>query len=240
MKIETATVIRGSETPVGEGNNQAQRCILRLSNGTQRAAVLKRLPQQCVIAEAFSALLLRAWGLTVPDPFLVNGEQNEIYFASADTGYPNLKQRLHIGEQPDGLLKESLTNAAYHIVAGLAQTPLAIAADEAIDNRDRNLGNVLWDGADEAWIDHELVLGLAAHLPDQNKLTIMVDAQDNQNDIRQSSIAAWIAMNREFPNDAAVATNAPHLADMVAARLAVLGNRILGRFPAPNDLLSGA
>lgn len=239
MKLETAILVPGSETPAGDGVSGAVRCVLTTAGGARRAAILKRIPKQAVLAEAFSALLLRAWGLTVPDPYLVP-EGNEIYFASADATYPSLKHRFGIKDLPNGPAKDALVKAACHIVASLPQTPLAIVADEAIDNRDRNLGNVLWDGAEEAWIDHELALGLAAHLDDLNKLAMMVNATDASSPISQSAVAAWMSLDRSTPEHAANLVDAPHFAEIVSKRLVALGTRLLNRFPAPNDLLSGA
>jgi hypothetical protein len=238
MKIEHATLVPGTETPTGDGYTQATRCVIRMEDGTRRAAVLKKLPQQSVLAEAFSALLLRAWGLNVPEPFLIDGGDKKFHFASADASYPSLKQRFGIGELEEGPIKNALTTAACFIVAGLPQTPLALAADEAIDNRDRNLGNVLWDGAQEAWIDHELALGLADHLVDGNKLAQMVNHTENGESIKKSSLAAWIVMDRNAANEASIAADAPHLAELESKRLSILGNRLLSRFPTPNDLLS--
>lgn len=239
MKIEHATLVPGTETPVGDGYTQATRCVIRTDDGTRRAAVLKKLPHQAVLAEAFSALLLRAWGLNVPEPFLVDGGE-KFYFASADESYPSLKQRFGIGGLEEGPIKNVLTRAACFIVAGLPQTPLALAADEAIDNKDRNLGNVLWDGAQETWIDHELALGLANHLADENKLAQMVNQTENGDSVKKSALTAWIVMDRDVANQASIAADAPHFADMVSNRLSILGNRLLSRFPTPNDLLSGA
>lgn len=239
MKLEMATLVPGSETPAGDGYTNAVRCILATPNGTRRAAILKRIPRQAVLAEAFSALLLRAWGLTVPDPYLVQ-EGDALHFASADATYPSLKHRFGIRGVPEGPAKQALITAASHIVAALPQTPLAVMADEAIDNRDRNLGNVLWDGSEEAWIDHELALGLAAHLEDHNKLAIMVNHVDASDPVRQSAVAAWMALDRSTTEKVSAVAGTPDFAELVSQRLATLGTRLLNRFPVPKDLLSGA
>lgn len=241
MIIKTATLIPGSETPVGDGYTQAMRCVLHTSEGQTRAAVLKRLPRPAVLAEAFSAVLLRAWGLTVPDPFLVP-EGDQLHFASADATYPSLKQRLGISPLLEDPIRKELIKAASYIVAGLDQTPLALMADEAIDNRDRNLGNILWDGEQVAWIDHELTLDLANHLDDANKLALIVQSVHQHEAVRQSAIAAWMALDRTTPNTAAICAgeDTRPFADFVAGRLNALGTRLLHRFPTPNDLLLGA
>ena len=235
--IETARLVPGSLTPIGDGINDADRCVLELPDGRRRAAILKRLARPAVLAEAFSALLLRSWGLSVPDPYLVE-DGDELQFASADATYPSLKQRMGLKHLPEGSMKDALETAACQIVAGLRETPLATVADEAIDNRDRNLGNVLWDGANVAWIDHELALGLATHYPDINKLAIMAQRAGQTDKMRQSTVALWMSLDRQAPEYAGLEASTPHYAQQVADRLTVLGTRLLARFPAPKELLS--
>lgn len=237
MQIQTAAIVVGSETPEGDGLTGAMRCVLKLPDDSLRAAILKRLPLPGVIAEAFCALLLRGWGLKVPEPFLVQ-EAGLVSFASADAAYPSLKQRFGIGALPDGDLKSQMIALACNIVVNLAQTPLALVADEAIDNRDRNLGNVLWDGTEAAWIDHERTLGLIPDDADQNKLATMACAVGAHEAMSTSALATWFALPRDRVVEAGAVINAPAHAAFVADRMASLGNRILNRFPAPNDLLS--
>lgn len=67
-------------------------------------------------------------------------------------------------------LTEAIVLDAARVIAALLDTPLALAIDEAIENRDRNIGNVLWDGAQATWIDHERSLGLAPNMADRNML----------------------------------------------------------------------
>ncbi len=240
MKLETARLVRGSETPAGDGLSGALRCVLSLPDGTKRAAILKRMERQRVMAEAFCSLLLRGWGLNVPDPYLVD-EGETIAFASADATYPSLKQRLGITGLPEGPALNAVVQVAMGIVSQLEQTPLALMADEAIDNRDRNLGNILWDGQNVSWIDHELALGLAEHQNDINKLAAMVSATPQASSVKTSALAAWMAANREVPGSASQhCAGTDGFASLVATRLNGLGTRILARFPAPQDLLSDA
>lgn len=251
--LKCATLVPGTESPIGDGYTGAMRCIIQLPDQTQMAAVLKRIPFQSVLAEAFSSLLLKAWGLNVPEPYLIKDSIQGLSFASADATYPSLKQKLGIQHLPDGPVKQQLIKVACDLVANLPQTPLAMMADEAIDNRDRNLGNILWDGANETWIDHELTLGLAKHMPEQNKLALMVTSSNNLEAIKASSIANWMSADRNKANTALDSMKAAALsmisdpaevevdfANLVAQRLASLGNRLLSRFPTPNDLFSQA
>lgn len=244
--IETATVKPGSETPAGDGLQSAMRCILLVGPAQrERAAVVKRMALPKVLAEAFSAVLLRAWGLNVPDPYLVP-EAGTLAFASGDDGYPSLKQRLQFSTDLPQPVQQALSDAACILSAGFAQTPLALTCDEAIDNRDRNIGNILWDGDAVAWIDHELALGLGLHLQDANKLAAMAIQAQKQDAIQQSAVAAWMALPRTAPQEASAvfcADPAHHAltADFAAAvshRLNALGNKIIARFPQPKDLLS--
>jgi hypothetical protein len=242
MKLEVVQLVVGTETPAGDGVSGALRCVIRLPGGSMRAAVLKRCPLDEVIAEAFCALLLRAWQLPVPDPFLVE-ESTGLSFASADMGYPNLKQQLGIGGLPQGLARDAALAVARVLACSFPTSPLAAACDEAIDNRDRNLGNVLWDGQSEAWIDHALAVGRGGHLPDRSVLCAMVVGMSDQDRFSQAAVAQCLILDRASP--AAVddvlsssAVGATSLAPFIASRLAVLGGRLLARFPTPGDLLS--
>lgn len=244
--IETALVKPGSETPAGDGLQGAQRCIL-LTGAAQRerAGVIKRMELRKVLAEAFSAVLLRSWGLSVPDPYLVP-DGAALAFASADDGYPSLKQRLQFSADLPAPVQDVLLHAACVLSAGFTQTALAITCDEAIDNRDRNIGNILWDGETVTWIDHELCLGLGAHLADTNKLADMAVRANKHEPVQQGSVAAWMTLERSAPTQACAPfaanplhhTTASAYADMVSQRLNALGGRLVARFPQPKDLLS--
>ncbi|EQD46718.1 hypothetical protein B1A_14499 [mine drainage metagenome] len=167
MAIQTVAIVPGTEIPIGEGINRPFRCIVRFPDQSIRAAVVKVLEAQSVAAEAFCACLLRGWGLSVPEPAIVGGPP--LAFASVDIGYPNLKQRIGWTEGMPPVLQQRLIAEGARIVAGLPDTPRALAADEAIDNRDRHLGNILWDGFNVSWIDHDRALGVVP-AADANRL----------------------------------------------------------------------
>ena len=242
MRLQTAELVAGSETPAGDGISGALRCVIRLPDRTQRAAVLKRGPIDEVAAEVFAALLLRAWSLPVPDAFLVV-DGTALSFGSADTGYPNLKQTLGLSALPAGPAREAAVAVAMMLATSLPTAPLAAACDEAIENRDRNLGNVLWDGQTEAWIDHALALGRGHARADQNKLCAMVAGKPDQDRFSRAAIAQALLLDRAFPSDAegvmvGTAAGTHGHSAFVAGRLASLGNRLVARFPAAADLLS--
>lgn len=245
MKIEIARILAGSEIDAGDGINGAKRCILVMQDGTKRSGIVKRGPLNEMASEAFSALLLRSWSLKVPEPFLVD-ENPQVAFACADVGYPNLKQNLGINSLPDGPAKEAALRVALMIACSLPSATLACACDEAIDNRDRNLGNILWDGTEEAWIDHAYSLGARADLADRNLLCEMSKAIGNDKDFLRGSIAQGLLLVHEHPKKVAESMLATplgkkqDLAIYVAQRLSALGNRLVNRFPNHSmDLLAG-
>lgn len=237
--IQWGTVVAGSETMVGIGVTGAIRCTLRV-DGKAQAVILKRGSSAEIMAEAFSALLLRAWGLPVPDPYLVD-ESGAIAFASAEQAYPNLAQRIGLDSIPAGTAAATAAALlACKVVSELPTTPLALVADEAIANPDRNFGNILWDGVDEQWIDHALAF-TAGNVP--NQLAEMAKHAGAADALRGAAVTQWLAIDRLAPR-AALDAMPPCLdagghAKFVCAQLSQLGNRILIRFPQPDDLLSG-
>lgn len=244
MQLQTATVIAGSETHSGDGQTGAVRCVIVLIDGTRRAAVLKRGPVGEIAAEAFAALVLSAWGLPVPEPFLVN-EAAGPAFASSDVGYPNLKKSLALDSLPDGPAKDAARRIAVQLAVNLPTTPLATVADEAIDNRDRNLGNILWDGRVEAWIDHAISLGEhSTGYPDRNKLCDMAQMVGDGNRVCRAAVGQALAIGSApliTASDALpVSLKNKDYAAYVAARLSNLAVRLLDRFPKPVDLLTNA
>lgn len=244
VELEWAEVVKGTERPIGIGVTGAMRCTARV-NGSMVAAILKRGPKEHIVAEAFCAMLLRAWGLNVPPSYLVESEEG-LAFASADIGYPNLSQRLGIDVlQQDSPEYEAALVVACKLICSFPSAPLAATADEAIDNRDRNIGNVLWDGVTEVWIDHAHALGNAKDtMADANKLCMMAIASGVKESFSRSAIAAWLVLDRDAPKSAS--DGILDLADMnepvrsICQRLTVMGNRLLNRFPSAPDLLLDA
>lgn len=242
MTLKWATVVPGSETAVCIGTTGAIRCVLSIPGESLTGAILKRGAIEHVLAEAFCALLLRGWGLPVPRFFLVQ-ESGSVSFASTDAGYPNLSQRLGVDAFPAGSPQHTqVVELAARLACSFPTAALAATADEAIQNRDRNLQNILWDGSDELWIDHAFALGNGAHLPDANKLCDMAIVTGQANALETTAIAQWTALDRTKPSSAAellepVADLSANAA-FVTARLSQLGMLLLARFPSPRDLLS--
>lgn len=238
MTIETVILVPGTQMPVGEGINQPARWLVRYADGTSRRAIVKQLTPEGVAAEAFCALLLRGWGLSVPEPAIVD---DPIAFASVDAGYPDLKQKIGWSETLPDAVKQQLIVHGSRLVANFADTPRALSLDEAIQNRDRNLGNILWDGANVAWIDHDRALGLGQDA-DANKLAHMaVLAGLGYAKIQEAAVAVALTL---VPGVVAsvVAECGPlpvrTFAEQVSSRLGGLATRVLYRFPQPRDLLN--
>lgn len=240
--LKTAQLVPGTESPSGDGLTGALRCVIELPDGTRRAAVLKRGPFGEIAAEAFSACLLIRWGLPVPQPHLVH-EDSSIAFASSDAGYPSLKRRLSLADLAPGPARAEAEKIAAAIAISLPSAPLAAAADEAIQNVDRNLGNILWDGASEAWIDHADALGNLRQ-PDANKLCAMSVISQTHAEFQRGAVAQALAIDRNAmyvaAQDMPAEIDGQAFATFVAARVTSLASTLLTRFPQPQDLLSGA
>ena len=184
MKLQTAELITHGEQM--DGINCAVRAVVRL-DGKDVAAIVKKIEQPLIAAECFAALLLKGWGLSVPEPILVKLHDDTYAFGSLEVKYPSLKQSLSLDKLPD-TAKEAAYKKLAAIIGKWKQTPLAIASDEAIGNKDRNTGNILWDGGKPWFVDHERSFGLIAQ-EDLNKLAMMVRMGDDRDNISRLSTA---------------------------------------------------
>jgi hypothetical protein len=184
-----------------------------------------------VAAEAFCALLLRGWGLSVPEPALVN---SPLAFASMDTSYPNMKQQIGWSDNLPPAVQSVLAKRGAELVSQFTETPLAVAADEAIENRDRHLGNILWDGANVAWIDHERTLGVVP-MTDANKLAVLATMSANAQNVQKTAAAIALTLAPSCVLDARIAAanfvQSEAFADRVSAKLSTLSAAVLKRFP---------
>ncbi|VXB36430.1 conserved hypothetical protein [Luteimonas sp. 9C] len=236
--LRSARLISGTETPAGDGITGALRCVIEDDQGKKFAAVLKSGPLGEIAAEATASLLLSGWGLPVPQPYLVSREE-EICFASADVGYPNLKKSLS-WDHANPEAKAAIEGLAFKLVCGFKTMPLAAACDEAIDNRDRNLGNILWDGQEEVWIDHAFSFGIG-NLPDANKLCFMAISAGATEEVQRSALAASMTLDRTLSRRVedelhGSVVEMPELLLNVSMKLSSIGASLLMRFPQPEDL----
>lgn len=235
--IRIGQLVPGSEQRVGEGVTAPVRAHVIL-DGRSEITVLKRLPQDGMLAEAFCAVLLRAWGLPVPEPLIVNTPDG-LAFASLDAGYPNLKQRLGWNDDLPEDERNALVLTGAAIISNWPDAGLALAADEAIANADRNLGNVLWDGVDHAYIDHERTLGRVPH--HHNLIAEFARLANMGETVEKSAVAAALAMSATLPSgiETLGGFDASSYAELVCSRVTGLAGAVLKRFPKPTDLLTG-
>ena len=101
MPIPLVTIVQGTQQPAAEGVNRPLRAVLRFPDQSVRAGYVKPMAPACVAAEAFCALLLRGWGLNVPEPAIV---ADPFAFVSIDAGYPvnaGQEPRLFAGQAAD-------------------------------------------------------------------------------------------------------------------------------------------
>lgn len=80
--MRRATLVPHTLTSAGDGLTGAQVAAVNVDGTTGRAYV-KRLPIEACAAEAYCALLLKTWGLSVPEPLWIEHE-GEIWFGSLD------------------------------------------------------------------------------------------------------------------------------------------------------------
>jgi hypothetical protein len=170
--------------------------------------------------------------------------------------YPNLLQSFRIDAEKCGAREVSIVAARLMQWSRIAEV---IGFDEWIQNVDRNLQNILWDGFDEfVLIDHGLTLGLAPSThADVNKLLIIL-LTPLHNDmpaitkLKESVLEAAVTFHASFASDAAASMSAMPLIDasintnafvtFVNTRLPQVVALLLQRFPSPQlrlELING-
>ena len=239
MSLREAVIIGGTESPVGEGVNHAWRCLIRFEDETISTAIVKKLDARGFSVEIFCSVLCRAWGLSVPEIVII--KDREFLVASIDVGYPNLKQRLNLTDDLPESIKQALVVNGAKLISTFSSTPLAIAVDEAINNRDRNLGNILWDGNNVSWIDHERALGYVGS-KDLNVLVSLALMSGEAEKIKVAATATALTLSSELIVDST--QNIQGVEDLidcqkfVLQRIASVTTLVVNRFPKPDDLLS--
>jgi hypothetical protein len=237
MKLRTATlVVKGAK--IGEGITEPCRAIVRV-DGSDIAVILKEVSLPSVAAECFAALLLREWGLNVPEPVLVD-INGVLAFGSAELMYPSFHQKFQYELIPDELKQQVIAHMA-NIIRHWKQTPLAITIDEVIGNKDRNIGNILWDGGEPYFIDHERCFNLVSQV-DMNKLAELSKlGADDANAILQAAVTAAQTLTLGVMHEVETVTanlDTKSYSDYIKSRMPHLVMMVLNRFPQPKDLLS--
>lgn len=239
MIIRTVQIVSGTETPVGEGINQPIKALVRLGDDQILSAIIKVLDPRGFSAEIFCSILCRAWGLDVPEIAIVKDKNFTV--ASIDVGYPNLKQKIGWSDSLPPSVQAILERQGALLVSSFSSTPKALAIDEAINNRDRNFGNILWDGSNVSWIDHERALGCSS-MDDLNKLVMMSILSGKDLAVQQAAVAISMTLTADVVTDVAnELINDGHTTDFqtfILERLPKLTAMIIDRFPPPQDLLT--
>ena len=237
MELLTAELIHRGERTV-DGINSPIRAIVRMAD-RDAVVILKELAPTLLAAECFAALLLRGWGLNVPEPVLVHDHEEKNYFGSLEVNYPSLKQSMGFNNLAENIRAQIYPHMA-KIAAQWKQTPLCIATDEIIGNKDRNIGNILWDGGDPWFIDHERSFDLLEQ-DDLNKMVELILLSDTPKAIQTSAVAIIFTLLPSIIDEAEQATAALDTAKFnayIKSRTPGWASQVIKRFPQPDDLLS--
>ena len=235
--IRRGQIIPITEAPIGEGITRPVACIARIDGESVRV-VAKRIRTREIEAECICAILLRSWGISVPEPVLLPADDGTVLYGSVHTEYPNLKHGLGIVSGLSTEREKKLFIIAAAIVCTWDDAAQALAADELIENGDRNIGNFLWDGEDHAYIDHERALGLQPF--DENTIARLAEIAGETTKMRMMSATfAFKKQTEPLPS----MDHQDHMdfawgVDFIAERVRNLGERVLAQFPTPRDLFN--
>lgn len=169
--IEEGILIPSTLRPVGQGQTGAKRGQVKIG-GVSQKCVVKPETVQGIVAECFAAAVGMHLSLPTLRPVIVRYPgKAEFWFGAREVQHPSLLTALNVGvNDAAGVRRAAL------LLATWAQFGSSIAFDELIANPDRNLQNLLWDGADFWLIDHANALGTRTH--DLNKLAAMALSLD--------------------------------------------------------------
>lgn len=242
--ILSGRLIPDTETPLDDGRTLPPpvRAKIRLTDGRAVQAIIKRLNPRETAVECFCAELLSLWGLPTAPAALVD-DGATLVFASLDTGYPSLKRRFGIDLDMTKPEQVRRARAAGELIKQWDEIPTVIAADEAIRNRDRNLGNILWDGATRTYIDHAAALDPGAR--GINVLAGLMYAVGASEKMERAAVAACFTLAADAIKKATEGMPETWLefknefSDFVSERLPQLANEVISCFPKPHrDLLN--
>lgn len=245
MAIRLGTLLPGS-IPVGIGVNKARRGFAWMHDSSQQCVIVKSVAPANLAAEIFCAALGRAADLPIPEPIVVRDPgKNSLLFGSIFHDYPNLHQAFRIDVESDASVQIALVIAR---VIQWTRVGDIMGFDEWINNVDRNLQNILWDGFDDfLLIDHGLSLGLAScPPPEDNKLLYhailtLSSNSDAIDELKKKVLMAAVKFEPAFAEDAArVLSSVPHqdasknvnnFLNFVVTRLPQLAAMLAKRFP---------
>ncbi len=237
MKIRSGQIVPDTQMPLDEGVTAPFRCVV-IVDGERFGAVAKAIPPANIERECVCAVVLRAWGISVPEPLLLEQPDGTVCFGSLDAEYPSLAKRLAITKDLPDEIEAVLVQLASAIICSWDDAPQALAADEIIENGDRNLGNFLWSGGKEhMYIDHERALGGAPFTSNHMVMYAQISGATEQMCRGAVDFARRLAPN--LPRPAADhGLDFQWGIDRIRDRIAGSAQCILDRFPSPDDLFS--
>ena len=235
--------------PIGIGISGARRGVVRISPDEDVTTIVKPGSFGEIAAELFVAMLAREIALPVPEPVLVYDPEGSAFLCgSIDIELPNLCTAFPL-MNPNNVDDLNLLIAK---IKDWSDHPLAAAFDEWIANVDRNIKNLLWDGAGFVLIDHaQSMQQNTPGIPDANKivlalLTVITD------DVGRRRLLKQITKNGLTFDDIYIENAANHLGSvgvtMIAGysiefdnflknRLPIIEQLIRARFPMGQQLL---
>jgi hypothetical protein len=246
--IEEGVLIPATLRPIGQGISGAQRGQVKIA-GVSQKCVVKPETLSGIAAECFAAAVGNHLGLPTLHPVIVRHPgQQSMWFGARDKSHPSLLTALNVNAQNQA----QAVRSAVMLLATWAQFGSTITFDELIGNPDRNLGNLLWDGADFWLIDHAASMDNKPFT--QNKLADVVTGTLDPKSIasvKASSIAqavvqqikcgsnaqVWSDLQSAFQTLAVVQKNQPTwiqsataCRQFILARLPALANDTANRF----------
>lgn len=239
MPIRFGVLLLGA-VPIGIGLKGAVRGFADIQ-GKDEAVVAKRLPDVEILGEIYCSLLCRAVGLSAPEPLLLRDQATSAWmFGSIDLPHPNCSQFLNF----DPANPQSVAMLG-DLLGKWPALPKVAAFDEWINNRDRNLQNILWQDQNTfALIDHGKALNLDPTYKDDNKLIecwvglVAKGDQVAQQRLKRDAMQFANLFEEAHAHDCVsemVDAAGPDLpqafADFVCGRLANIFNHIAVRFP---------
>lgn len=239
MTIRMGVLLPGFR-PIGQGINDAVRGFADLGTGRDDPVVAKFLQVEEILAEAFCSYLCRLSGMKSPEPLILRCQStNRDVFATIDLEHPNFAHYLDLTDP------RWEAECCRRILAWPGATA-TIAFDEWVNNRDRNIQNLVWLGVDDyALIDHGKSLGVDSSYRDQNIIAQFVvngtvsDVKTRERIANEAVVFAKKVFSTAIADDTR-AEIAPILTDrtildrfvgFVSHRLSCIESLIRNRFP---------
>lgn len=157
--VELVTMLPGAQKVDDQNLNPTWKSHVINADQTSSVAFVKFIEPRKIFVECFCALIGRKLGLPIPKPMVVNvthdalsctvpSGQQVVAFGSEDAAHPSFRRRI-AQDEPE----------AMKLIRAYSKILDISLFDEWIANRDRNVGNILFDGKSVFhFIDHELAL----------------------------------------------------------------------------------